>query len=414
MFGIFALVLAGALVLATAAPFLGLARVGTVFILAGFVTVTFNDVHPIGALPWMELCDPFFLAGIVLLIPRLLGNTLRLPLAYLAGSIGMLAAGTLSALATDQPGPNFSHLLDIVRGLVFLPIFVAWWQPGRRTVVALALAYVVGNNVNVVDSFIEGVGPSERYAGLTSHPNTMGICEVLSLALVPFLMTALPRRHHWVVVVLALMSVYGVWITGSRAAFMSAMILAALYPVLSRSIPAALVLAALGIAALAVAIRLAETADPESTLGRLLGEGSASGSNSLRRAGARAGIEQFVHHPLLGDGWLTTWQNHNALIQVAAGIGIFGLASYLALLAGLLRPLLSVPPPYGLLATPALATIMLDVFLPVLGARYVWVVVGLALSAERLATLKGPDDDEPGTGPLHSRRPAARRGIDRW
>lgn len=377
---------------------------GAGFILVGFMTVSFDDIRPYGPAPWMELCDPFLLVGIALLVPRMLGNRLNLPIAYLIGAIGMLTAGTLSALGTEQPGANFEYFLDIVRGLVFLPVFIAWWQPGRRTVVALALAYLVGNSINVVESLIEGPGMwGSRYAGFTSHPNTMGICQVLGISLLPFLLEALPRRHHWIVGVLALMSFYGVWITGSRAALASAVLLAVMYPMLSRSIPAALAVASLGFVALSIAIRLAETADPESTLGRLLGEGSARGSNESRRKGAQAGLDQFVHHPLLGDGWLSTWQNHDAYIQVAAAIGFFGLVSYLLILVGLLRPLLAVPRPYGLLATPALAVIMLDVFLPVLGARFVWVVVGLALSAERLATLAASDDGDPGPGLLHGR-----------
>jgi hypothetical protein len=398
-----------ALLLAVAAPVVGLSRVGAAFILIGIGTVTFNDVHPIGGLPWMELCDPFLLIGIVLLIPRLLGNPLRPQPAYLLGAVGLMTVGTLSALVTDQPLQNFSHLIDVVQGLIFLPVFFAWWQPGMRTTVAMGFAYMFGNCVGVVAALLEGPTFDDRYAGLTSHPNTLGICAALSISVAPFLLAELRARHHWIVGLMTAVSMVGVWITGSRAAFACAVILVLLYPLFNRSIPAALAVGAIGLAGFAIANSMAQHADPSSTLGRLLGEGTTSRSNDARREGARLGIEQFLGHPLLGDGWLTVWGAHDAYIQVAAATGIFGLASYLLLLTGLLRPLLAVRRPYGLLATPALAAVMLDIFLPVLGARYVWVVVGMALMADRLAAA----DAEP-AAPGEQPRPAPTPALPGW
>ena len=397
-----------ALFLAVAAPIVGLARMGAGFILVGIATVTFNDVHPIPGAPWLELSDPFFLAGFVLVVPRLLGNPLRLPPALLVGAVGLLTVGTLSALLSDQPGPNFSHLLDVVRGLVFLPIFFAWWQPGRRTIVAVALAYMLGSSINVIAALLEGATFDDRYAGLTSHPNTLGICLVLSISLAPFLLAELRARYHWIVGLMTAISVGGIWLTGSRAAFACAALLVLLYPLFNRSIPAAIAVGALSLTAYSVADRMAQHANPDSLLGRLLGEGSAQASNEARLEGARQGIDQFLSHPLLGDGWLTVWGAHNGYIQVAAATGIFGLASYLLLVAGLLRPLLAISPPSGLLATPMLATVMLDIFLPVLGARYVWVIVALSTAAERLAAEEGANPDHapmtPVAPPLERRR----------
>jgi O-antigen ligase len=399
-----------ALVLVATAPIVGLDRMGSAFILVGFTTVTFNDVHPIPGVPWLEVGDPFFLIGFVLVIPRLLGNPLRLPPAFLVGAVGLLAVGTLSALLTEQPSANFSHLLDVVRGLVFLPIFFAWWQPGRRTIVALALAYMLGSCINVVEAIFEGATFDDRYAGLTTHPNTLGICLVLSISLAPFLLAELRARHHWVVGLMIAVCGVGIWLTGSRAAFACAALLVLLYPLFNRSIPAAISVGALSLAAFAVADRLAQHASPDSLLGRLLGEGSAAGSDEARREGARQGIDQFLAHPILGDGWLTVWGAHDGYIQVAAATGIFGLAFYLLLVAGLLRPLLAIAPPSGLLATPMLATVMLDIFLPVLGARYVWVVVALSLAADRLAAEEQPDAPveeplKPGPAALRAVRP---------
>ncbi|MFL6088965.1 MAG: O-antigen ligase family protein [Aeromicrobium sp.] len=382
------------LFLAATAPIFGLTRIGTGLVLVGMATVTFNNVHPIPGAGWMELSDPFLLLGFALLLPRLLGNPLRLPPAYLVGAIGLLSVGTLSALATPQPGENFSHLLDVVRGLVFLPVFYAWWRPGTRTTISMALAYMLGNCIDVVAAFVKGPLFDDRYAGFTTHPNVMGMCEVLSISLAPFLLGELRARHHWIVGLMAALSMVGVWITGSRAAFACAVILTLLYPLFNRSIPAALAVGGASLAAFAVLHGLAQNANPDSTLGRMLGEGSAQGSNDARAEGARDGIQQFFHHPLLGDGWLTIWGAHDAYIQIAAAVGFFGLMSYLMMVGGLLRPLFTLRRPHGLLAAPALAAVMLDIFLPVLGARYVWVVVGFALLADQLAEEQATNDSK--------------------
>lgn len=373
-----------ALALAIACLVAGISNVGIALLLVGFTTVPFNDVHVPG-IPWMEIADPFIMTGAVLLGPRLAGTHVRLPAGFLVGAAGVLTFGALSALVSEDPGGNFGHLLDVIQGVIFLPVFLTWWQPTRREVIAVTSAYMLGSVLNVAASLLEGPGPSGRYDGYSSHPNVLGLCAALSLSFVPFLLALVHQKHHWLVGAAGFVSLYGIWISGSRAALLCAILLAGLYPLFKRSIPSAIVIASLGFVALAVVNAVASSLSSDSALGRLLGEGSAHGSDDARIKGAQAGLDQFLAHPLLGGGWLTVWGAHNAYIQVAAAIGMFGLLCYLAIMMTLLRPLIAVPAPYGLLAAPALACVFLDLALPVLGARYVWLVVGLALSAARLA-----------------------------
>lgn len=389
-----ALVCASALVMTTMALIVGLRRTGSGVLILAFGTVPMNDVHPIGSLAFLELSDVFFVTGFLLLVPRFAGTALRLPTAFLLGGVGFVTVGTLSALASDQVGPNFSYLLDVVVGVWLLTILLVWWQSGRKTTIAAAAAYMLGNAVNVVVSLFESPYVEGRYDGLTTHPNVMGVTSVLSLALAPFLLGALPRTYRWIVAIGAFVSMYGIWISGSRAALLCAVALTLLYPLFKRSIPAAVAVAALCCPAIVVVDRMAQNADPSSALGRLLGAGSARGSTEARIEGARAGIDQFLSHPLLGGDWATVWGAHNVYLQVAAAIGIFGLAFYLMALATVLRPLIAVPPPYGLLAAPALATAMISVVDPALGSRYIWCVIALALSADRLAALAEEPSDQ--------------------
>ena len=382
---------ASGLVIVTLASIFGLARAGSVLLILGFGTSPMDDVDP---LPGLELADVFFAAGFLLLIPRFVGTALRLPNGFLIGGVGFLMVGSLSALVTDPPlGVNFSRWMVVVLGALIVPALLVWWRPGRRTTMAAASAYMLGTSVSVAACLFEDP-PDDRYLGLTSHPNIMGQSQALAFALVPFLVETVPQRYRWIVGTGSLVSLYGIWISGSRTALVCAVALTLLYPLFKRSIPAALAVAAFCVPAIVIVARAEQNPDPTSPLGRLLGAGSATGSNQERMAGARAGIDQFLTHPLLGDGWSQDFQAHSVYINVAAAIGLFGLFFYLMMLASILRPLVAVPRPYGLLAVPGvLAAGAFGLLDPGVGNRYVWCVLALALSANRLAALApGPRD----------------------
>ena len=387
-----ALVCVSALFVTVMALIFGLRNTGSGFLLLGFGTVSFNDTHPIGSLGWMEVSDPFFVAGFLLLTPWFARTALRLPVTFMVGAFGLLTIGILSAAVGDQPGSDFAYMLDVAQGVVLLPVLLTWWKPGIRMVTSAALCYMLGNSVNVVASLVEGPDLADRYGGLSTHPNVMGYCQVLGLALVPFLLEVLPRKYHWLVGAMSVVSMVGIWNSGSRAALLAVVVLTLLYPAFKRSIAAALGVGALCLSALVVLDLVARKLDPSSALGRLLGvDSSSTVSNDARLDGAQAGFDQFLSHPLLGDGWVTVWGAHNGYLQVAAAIGMFGFVAYIVLLTSLLRPLMEIPRPYGLLAVPALAAVMLDLVLPLLGARFVWCVVGLAFCGYRLAALGGSD-----------------------
>lgn len=397
---------------ATVAIVIGLDRTGSGFLLLGFATVALTDVRPLGASSFLELSDAFFVVGFMLSALRLFGTPLRIPLSFLVGGFGFLAIAAISAAVGEQPQINFHYVLDLAIGMVLVPVLVVWWQPGRKRVVAAAVAYVLGTVVNVVAAVFQGELGGGRASGLTTHPNIMGLCALLSLALMPFLLKALPRNYVWAVGVGSVVSLYCIWISGSRAALACAVAVTLLYPLLKRSILAALGVVALSLPAIIVVGREAKNPDSANALGRLLGGGAADTSTRAREAGAEAGFDQFLHHPLLGDGWDYVWGIHNVYLQIAAAIGIFGFAFYLIMLAPMLKPLIKVPSPHGLLALPVLAVAMISVVDPAVGARHIWVLISLALCASRLAGLEdeSPQGRRAETVPtlITKRRPADR------
>lgn len=359
---------------------IGSAATGRGVLLLAFGTAPLNLLQP---LPELELSDCFFAAGFFLLIPQLLATRIHLPKAILIGALGILTIGPLSALASGQTSVDFYRLMQVVPGVVLLPILIAWWRPGHRATVAAAGAYLLGNTVSVAACFFQDAPPGGRYAGLTEQPNYFGVALAVGLALVPFLLQAVPPRYRWIVVFAAVSSGYGIWISGSRAGLVCAVAVLVLYPLLQRSIPVALFTATLYFPAILLFTAASPGAGATNALGRLLGGGTSRFADEQRAAARQAGIEEFLAHPILGAGW--SWWIHNGYVQVAAAMGILGLASYLLILAALLRPLATEPLPYRLLALPALAVALISASDPWVGGRHIWCMAALALTAHHLA-----------------------------
>ena len=70
-------------------------------------------------------------------------------------------------------------------------------------------------------------------------------------------------------------------------------------------------------------------------------------------------------------------------LQVAAALGVVGLAFYLMVLWSTIRPSAVLTPPFSLLALPALAYLLVGFVTPVLLDRYIWTVLALGLLAPR-------------------------------
>lgn len=378
-----AVLIAAGLVVVLGTLILGAETVAAFLLVLGFATLPFDSVR---AGP-IKLCDVFFVPGFLLLLSRMSRpRTEGLPVTFAIGAGGLFVVGTLAAVASAPQ--NLSHLAHILLGVALIPWLMFRWRPSRGEIVAAALAYMAGTFINVVASLINGPSAGNgRYQGLSSAPNALGTCAMLSLALVPFLLTAVRRSHVWIVVLGAAVSAYGIWISGSRIALVGGLLVALVYPVLARSTRGALLLAVLSIPAIVYAgDRSNNNAGASNALSRLIGNNSSAGSDAERKAGQHYGLDWVSHHPFTGGGdWHIIWGVHDTYLQLAAGFGLFGLTAYLILLVTFLRPLFTTRAPYRLLSLPALVVVLTGFVDPALAVQYAWFVVALALSAHRLA-----------------------------
>ena len=391
---------------------LGLGRTAEAFVLLGAFLSPMNNLHTSGALSFVTAADAAFAVGFGLMVPDLIRRPLRLPSTFVVGSIGVLFAALISSLLSEVPLASLNGVVRLVVGAFGLATLLAWWSPNLKKTVAIAWAYVLGNVLSAANAIIESATTWDgRRAGLAEHPNMFGLSALLGLSLIPFLITQTPRPRRWIPVAAGLVCFWALWTSGSRGALAALIVVALIYPLISRS-----VLAALGLLAVfALGVILQEQLLGESTsgnaLGRLLGKGSASGSDEAREQVAEAALEQFQAHPILGVGLVDVLAAHIIYLQIIAAMGVIGIAFFVLAGWATVRPAVVLNAPFSLLALPALSYATVGWVTPVLWDRYIWVTLGLSLLAPYLAAEDPADDGTPDKTALATGRADRLSGV---
>ena len=394
-----------ALVLFLALVVLGFGHTSEFFVIVGVCMVPMTNLHPVDAVSFITVADAAFAVGFGLMLPDLMRRPLHLPSIFVLGVAGVFTVALFASMLSDDPLGSLTSLAKLLVGAFGLSILILWWNPDRTRVVILASAYVLGNVISVANGVIKNeVARDGRRAGLAEHPNVYGLCALLACCLIPFLVMQLPRTWRWVLAGPAgAVCLYGVWSSGSRAALAALIGVAVIYPVLARSVPAALALLSAIAAFLIFSTQLLGVSSTGNALGRLLGAGSASLSDVEREQLLHDVIDRFWNSPVIGNGMADIIAAHIIYLQIAAGLGVIGLFFYLIVLASTVRPAAVLSPPYSLLAVPALAYVVVGFVTPLLWDRYIWTVMALALMAPRLAAAAAPVDppDEEAPVGLH-------------
>jgi hypothetical protein len=332
--------------------------------------------------------DIFVVIATVLILPGVLSRRLQLPAPFVFGLVVVTLTGLVASVISDQPLGSLFVLVQWVFYLGGLPILIAWWRPGTRTVVSLLWAYVVGQVLSTAYALASGPVVGDRYQGLSHHTNAFGMAGMTGIAILLYLF-AHHKGAQVQALVLAAAAVCGlsVIMSGSRAALAVAAVLVLIMPIIERSALSGFVLAVFGALALVAFPLLVQGGHGGSALTRLAGGGTAVTADQARTNALDEGLRRFWDAPILGSGLVNVELYHDIFLEVAIGTGIFGLVGYLVVLYVLTRPLLSMHVHRRLCYLP-LAWIGMGPALPGMWDRTMWVPIGLAI----LATLK----DDPG------------------
>ena len=386
---------------------LGFGRTSELFVILGVLLVPLTRMHPVDAVSFITYADTAFAVGFGLMLPDLMRRPLHLPPVFVLGVSGVFSVALLSSLLADDPAGSLNVLTRLLVGAFGLTILINWWSPGRTKVLIVACAYVLGNVISVAYGVLKHeVASDGRRAGLAEHPNVYGLCALLAVTIIPFIVTQFPPNWRWLPPALGVVCLYGVWSSGSRAALAVMIGVALIYPVLARSVLAGIGLLA---AVTGVLFFIGQLLGEDSTgnaLGRLLGSGSASASDQARELLFQQAVDRFWSSPIIGSGLAGIIEAHVIYIQIAAGLGVIGLGFYLLVLWSTVQPLTVLTPPFSLLALPALSYVILGFVTPVMWDRYIWVLLALAVLSPRLAEADAvPADEESpeGSGGLHRR-----------
>ncbi|HSV37259.1 MAG TPA: hypothetical protein VLI04_00740 [Nocardioidaceae bacterium] len=345
--------------------------------LGGMVFAPMNSVRVTG---FVTIADLLFVLGFALLTPTVLRRHLHVSVLFLVGWLVMLVVGLTASLAAPETAISFNHMTRLVVAGLMLPLAFMLWRPSQRMLVRLATAYLMGATFSCLYGATLGAGDGgDRLLGLTTHPNFLGLTAVLATALVPYVVAYTKQQWRWCIWLAGLVCVYGVWFSGSRAAFVALAALVIVYTVRESSVLMGLGMAAAGTVLLLFLDKVGQGGEGNA-LSRILGGGSAAGSDLQREQLFEVAMERFGNHPIIGNGFEHAMEAHSVYLQVAVSIGVIGVAGYLVMFLAMTLPMLDTSRANYRLAYPALTYALVGIFTNSLWDRFVWAVLALSMA----------------------------------
>ena len=375
---LFAAAATGVAAFVAALALLGRDRIALLVMMAAFGTAPmYKGVAPSPDMP-ITPTDLLFGIGVLLLLPTLIGRPVRLPLGYVLGVLLVLTTGTLSTVFSPAPAVSAFQFVQWMIVLVGLVGLLAMWSPGWRIVDLLLWSYVAGHTLSTAYSPI-GESIAGRAVGLTHHPNAFGEAGVMAFAAVMYLWRRSEALwYRLVVAACAGAAVLSVVTSGSRAAAAVVAGLIVMVPFVERSAVKGFLLAlllAIGVFSLPLLI---DSSGDTSALSRLAGTGDAIVADQARLNAQEFGIDLFLQHPILGNGFAEAIYVHNVVLGVAVSIGVLGLLGYLMVLFTLARPIIG-NHPNRRIAYLVWAFIAITPTVPALEDRTLWVPMAPAI-----------------------------------
>jgi hypothetical protein len=318
---------------------------------------------------------------------------------------------SVSVVAQELQGLDLGA--DVIPGVMFivamagtpLLLFGAARRPGYREVLVLAwlLGSALASAAALLDaSGLTSIGPTltgvvwdGRYAGLTVHPNHLGLVAVMAFPVAVWWLNSRPGRSAQVLGAgLAGLLILGVLASGSRAAMISLVVVGALSLLAQarnrndRAISPLVLLCGCGLVVGAVYLMMPTTAG--NGFARLLGQSDLAVDNQDRLGAMTASLFGYYGSPLIGTGFSSVKAANNLVLQTLQAGGMLtalGLAVFLsgAIARGLRTSLVS----DGLgtaLSLSLLAWLVDGMFQNIIYDRFLFLPVALVLALRSAGT----------------------------
>lgn len=356
----------------------GAERTGAALVVLGMLTAPLSSFRPVAAVSIVTVSDVLMFLGFGLLAPSLVFRRLHLPTSWHLGMIVLLLIGSLSCLASAEPGTSLSYFLRLVVAMIMLPVVFAWWRPSPAMMRRLAGAYVIGQVISCLDALATHAGPGGRAEGLSTHPNFFALCGLLAIGLTFALAPGSSRNLRIALAFADLMFTYGIVQSGSRAALVAAILLFASLALVERSAIAGGLVIAGGLLLIALSNWLLSLGGSSSALHRLAGDATSSYSDNARSDALSVAIHQVASRPFTGVGFENTLAAQNIYAEIAAAAGVIGLAAYVTILICYVRPLFR-RGRFSRYSYPVLGYILIGALTNSLWDRFVWAALSLAI-----------------------------------
>ncbi|WGX97681.1 O-antigen ligase [Nocardioides sp. L-11A] len=380
--GTIALIVAGAVAFyVLMLALVGRERTAVFTLMAAFATAPMYKGLAPSASSLVTATDGLVALGVLLLAPSLFNKRIEVPGLFAFGVTVVFVMSSIASVASPEPAKSYLTMILWLGVMAGLPAVFAIWRPSDVVFDLLCWCYVFGHMVSFGYAMYYGPSNQGRYGGLATHPNYFAQGGLITFCVLLYL---LYRHRTWLVriVIVGAGAVCGatIYLSGSRAAMVVAAVLILMIPVVERSAIMGF-LYAIGGALFVIAIPiLVDISGETSSLGRLVGGSSSGFSDQARELGQQSGIERFLSQPFIGTGLIDLFEIHNMYLEIAAAIGVFGLAAYLCVIFVFARPLFSDVPHRRLLYV-AWAFIGFGATVPGFYDRSIWLPLALGAVA---------------------------------
>ncbi len=349
---------------------LGVAATALAILTSAWTAVSFGTTGAGRILP----SDLFFISAAgVMLLASVHGARLRPPLPlWLIGSAGLcLLVGCLTILFPYSPHvtlpaatprtvfvtPNtptgtgsaadITGLAELLLAMLVVPVVVAAAGVTPRAVATLAKLWVLSASVSALVALSDRFGVTSigellrgaegsRVAGLAFHPNQLGILSAIALPVACWFATRARGAPRLAYIAGAAVLLAAIIQSGSRAAFIAAILsllyLALVQPPLRRPLVLLAVLAG-------VATAILPTTEGDTTALERFGSSSRSAQESdvTRALLAEQALDDIVARPLIGTGFHAVDGAHSIYLQLLQAGGVAALLAFGIFVVGAVR-----------------------------------------------------------------------------